>query len=120
VTNGLTATQQEKIKACNLEMCVDFLLTSEEAGMKKPDMRIFSRALDIAKTRRENTVVIGDSWTSDVLGAHRAGIKPAPTLAKGITHPVLKLKLGVVVQELSILYKQMERRDSLTLVHFRL
>lgn len=75
VTNGLTATQQEKIRACNLEDCVDFLLTSEEAGMKKPDTRIFLRALDIAKARREHTVVIGDSWTLDVLGAYRAGIR---------------------------------------------
>ena len=75
VTNGLTAIQQEKIRACNLEDCVDFLLTSEEAGMKKPDRRIFLRALDIAKVRHENTVFIGDSWTSDVLGAYRAGIR---------------------------------------------
>ena len=30
----------------------------------------------------------------------RAGLKPAPTLAKRITHPVSKCKLGVFVQSL--------------------
>jgi HAD superfamily hydrolase (TIGR01549 family) len=75
VTNGLVEAQQEKIVACKLEGFIDFLLTSEEAGVKKPDPRLFLLALEQAKTRREDAVVVGDSWTLDVLGAHQAGIR---------------------------------------------
>lgn len=75
VTNGLVKTQQEKIVACKLEGFIDFLLTSEEVGVKKPDPRLFLLALEKAKTRREDAVVIGDSWTLDVLGAQQAGIR---------------------------------------------
>jgi putative hydrolase of the HAD superfamily len=75
VTNGLVEAQQEKIVACKLESFIDFLLTSEEARVKKPDPRLFLLALEKAKTRREDAVVVGDSWTLDVLGAHQAGIR---------------------------------------------
>jgi HAD superfamily hydrolase (TIGR01549 family) len=75
VTNGLRAVQQEKLAVCQLEGFVDFLLTSEEAGVKKPDPRLFHLALDRGNAHGETAVVIGDSWALDVLGAHHAGIR---------------------------------------------
>ena len=74
VTNGLRAVQQEKLAACQLEGLLDFLLTSEEAGVKKPDPRLFHLALERGNARAQTAVVIGDSWELDVLGAHQAGI----------------------------------------------
>ena len=75
VTNGLVAVQQEKLMACQLTGLIDFLLTSEEAQVKKPDSRLFLLALEKAQTRREAAVVVGDSWAFDVLGAQQAGIR---------------------------------------------
>jgi putative hydrolase of the HAD superfamily len=75
VTNGLRAAQREKLMACQLIGFIDFLLTSEEARMKKPDPRLFLLALERAQTRREAAVVVGDSWPLDVLGAQQAGIR---------------------------------------------
>ena len=75
VTNGLVAAQREKMVACQLAGCIDFLLTSEEAQVKKPDPRLCLLALENAQTQREDAVVLGDSWTFDVLGAHQAGIR---------------------------------------------
>jgi putative hydrolase of the HAD superfamily len=75
VTNGLVAMQQEKLLTCKLDGLVDFLLASEEAGLKKPDPHFFLLALAKGKARREETVVIGDSWTLDILGASQAGIR---------------------------------------------
>jgi putative hydrolase of the HAD superfamily len=75
VTNGLRATQREKLMACQLIGCIDFLLTSEEARVKKPDPRLFLLALEQAQIRRDAAVVVGDSWTLDVLGAQQAGIR---------------------------------------------
>ena len=65
----------EKLMACQLTGLIDFLLTSEEAQVKKPDPRLFLLALEKAQTRREAAVVVGDSWALDVLGAQQAGIR---------------------------------------------
>ena len=54
---------------------MDFLLTSEEAGVTKPDVRIFEKALKIADIDRKRAVFIGDSWSVDIVGAHQAGIR---------------------------------------------
>ena len=75
VTNGLEVTQLEKLSVCRLECLVDFLLTSEEAGIQKPDSGIFVLALERASARAEDAVFVGDSWESDVLGAHGAGLR---------------------------------------------
>jgi putative hydrolase of the HAD superfamily len=75
VTNGLAAVQQEKLVACQLEGLVDFLLTSEEAGVKKPDPRLFHLALARGNACAQTAILIGDSWELDVLGARQAGIR---------------------------------------------
>jgi len=75
VTNGLVATQNEKITACQLGGLIDFLLTSEEVRVKKPAPGIFRFALEKAGTQSENAVFVGDSWELDVLGAYRSGIR---------------------------------------------
>jgi HAD superfamily hydrolase (TIGR01549 family) len=75
VTNGLVTAQQEKIVTCKLEGFIDFLLTSEEAKVKKPHPYIFQLALEKGKLQPENAVVVGDVWASDVLGAYQAGIR---------------------------------------------
>jgi HAD superfamily hydrolase (TIGR01549 family) len=75
VTNGLRTVQQEKLVVCQLTGLVDFLLTSEEVGIKKPDPRLFLHALERVKVQPAAAAVIGDSWALDVMGAHRAGIR---------------------------------------------
>jgi putative hydrolase of the HAD superfamily len=75
VTNGLVTVQQEKLITCKLDGLVDFFLTSEEAGVKKPDPRLFLLALAKGKASREETVMIGDSWPLDILGASQARIR---------------------------------------------
>jgi HAD superfamily hydrolase (TIGR01549 family) len=74
VTNNETREQQEKIAHHHLTPLVDVLVVSEEAGVSKPDPRIFETALKRADVEAGDSVMIGDSWTSDVLGARNAGI----------------------------------------------
>jgi putative hydrolase of the HAD superfamily len=54
---------------------VDRLVVSEEAGASKPDPRIFEIALARAGCAAEEAVMVGDSWTNDILGARAAGIR---------------------------------------------
>ena len=75
ITNGFVAAQRDKLRVCGLENLLTFVLISEEVGVKKPDMTIFEEALRRADVRPEEAIFVGDSWTSDIIGAHRCGMK---------------------------------------------
>lgn len=55
---------------------VDFLVISAEAGMRKPDPRIFHLALEKAGVRPEEAMHVGDLPEEDAEGARRAGVRP--------------------------------------------
>jgi len=54
---------------------VDRVVTSADVGAAKPDRAMFERALELARSRPEDTVHVGDSLDNDVLGARAAGIR---------------------------------------------
>lgn len=59
-----------------LTRLIDFLVISAEAGVRKPDPRIFRLALDQAGVRPEEAIHVGDLPEEDVEGARRAGLRP--------------------------------------------
>ena len=75
VSNNLLEEQQDKLRCCALDQHVDVLVVSEEAGVSKPDPHIFEIALSRLQCRPNEAVMIGDSWTADVVGATAAGIR---------------------------------------------
>lgn len=95
VTNNLRHEQSEKLRACSLDRFVDVLVVSEEAGMSKPDPRIFEIALERLGCTAAEAVMIGDSWAADIVGAHAAGIRavwfnPRGDLPPDASVPVLR------------------------------
>ncbi|WP_375416023.1 HAD family hydrolase [uncultured Hymenobacter sp.] len=76
VTNNRTAVQQDTLAALDLDRWVEELVTSEAAGVAKPDPRIYHVALERLGCRPEQAVMVGDSWENDVVGALAAGIRP--------------------------------------------
>jgi putative hydrolase of the HAD superfamily len=75
ITDGLTKFQTEKIRVCEVEGLIDFVVTSEEVGCTKPSREIFEEALRRASTKPAETVYVGNSWDSDIMPAHELGIK---------------------------------------------
>jgi HAD superfamily hydrolase (TIGR01549 family) len=75
VTNNLVEEQLDKIQHCGLAPFIDSITISEEAGVSKPHSRIFQIALERLHSTSDGAVMIGDSWTSDILGARAAGIR---------------------------------------------
>jgi putative hydrolase of the HAD superfamily len=53
----------------------DFVVASAAEGAKKPDRRIFGRALDLAGTPPAQTLHVGDLALEDVVGARNAGLR---------------------------------------------
>ena len=77
VTNGLSITQQAKIKKYALAEKVDFYLISEEVGFHKPDARIFELALQRAgNILPQEALFVGDNLDADIRGALNVGLQP--------------------------------------------
>lgn len=75
VTNHVLSEQVKKIATIGVEPFVDELIVSEEIGVAKPDLRIFEAALSRLGGTPDETVMIGDNWSSDILGATEMGIR---------------------------------------------
>jgi putative hydrolase of the HAD superfamily len=59
-----------------LESYLDFVVTSEEAGVDKPHPLIFETALQRAGVEAVEAVHVGDQYRIDVIGAIEVGIRP--------------------------------------------
>ena len=76
VTNNEVSEQEEKLDHFALRPLIDFMVVSAGVGVAKPDPQIFRIALDRAGVAAEETVMVGDSWKSDITGARNVGIRP--------------------------------------------
>lgn len=75
VTNGNAATQKTRLENSGLMRWVKEYFVSEDAGAAKPDPRYFDYVFSrLPHVRRETSLVIGDSLTSDIQGAVNAGL----------------------------------------------
>jgi len=78
IISDLTAKLQfQKIKHLQLTPYVDFIVTSEEAGVEKPHGYIFLCALKKLGLRNSEVIMIGDRDVDekDIIGARNVGIK---------------------------------------------
>jgi HAD superfamily hydrolase (TIGR01549 family) len=88
VTNNRTAEQVEKLQFLQMTDLVDALITSEDVGVTKPDSRIFQVAMERLSAQPDETVLVGDNWHADVLGALAMGIRPLWLNRTGAVRPL--------------------------------
>ena len=74
ITNGFAEVQFRKLKNSNIGSYFQTITNSEMAGVKKPNPIIFEYALDLAKAKKESSIMIGDCLEADVKGALNAGL----------------------------------------------
>jgi putative hydrolase of the HAD superfamily len=75
ITNGFEEVQHIKLKNSGIHGYFKTVTSSEEVGLKKPNPVIFKRALEKAEVLKESTLMIGDSFEADILGAEAFGMK---------------------------------------------
>jgi len=75
ITNGFADVQYKKISNSNIGSYFQTITNSEMAGVKKPNRLIFEHALDLAKAKKESSIMIGDCLEADVQGALDAGLE---------------------------------------------
>jgi putative hydrolase of the HAD superfamily len=73
ITNGFKEIQGIKLDGSGIKNYFSRVIISEEHGLTKPDEQIFRLAENLACAKKEECVMIGDSFESDVMGAINAG-----------------------------------------------
>ncbi len=75
ITNGFKEVQKKKLKKSGLLKYFKTITISEDVGFKKPSKEIFFHAITKASAQIEKSVMIGDNFNADIIGAKRMGIK---------------------------------------------
>jgi putative hydrolase of the HAD superfamily len=100
ITNGFVEAQQVKINNSGLDKYFTEVVVSDGLGYRKPDKRIFDYAFEKSGATAENSIMIGDDYGPDVLGAKAVGMDQVyftKALQKGedatfVIHSLLELK----------------------------
>lgn len=75
VTNGVTATQQNKLSLSGFDKLMDGIFISEQIGSPKPAVSFFQKCLEaFPQIKKDRILIIGDSLTSDMKGGNNIGI----------------------------------------------
>ena len=75
ITNGFKEVQKKKLEKSGLLKYFKTITISENIGFKKPSKEIFLHAITKANTLIENSVMIGDNFNADIIGAKSIGMK---------------------------------------------
>ena len=75
ITNGFKEVQRKKLEKSGLSKYFKTITISEDVGFKKPSKEIFLQAVIKANAIIENSVMIGDNFNADIIGAKSVGMK---------------------------------------------
>lgn len=75
ITNGFEEVQHLKLKSSRIDHYFETVTTSDEVGVKKPNLKVFHHALRKAKAIAHTSVMIGDTFEADILGGESAGMQ---------------------------------------------
>lgn len=74
ITDYETEYQIKKLKVLDILQYIDVIVTSEEIGKEKPSSHMFLTALNKLDARPEESIMIGDNYKKDIIGAKNLNI----------------------------------------------
>ena len=83
ITNGFREVQDKKLKNSNIKHYFEAIYDSESVGVKKPDPKIFEHALKDSGSNPQESLMVGDNYEADVLGAKKLRINTLHFVAHG-------------------------------------
>ena len=86
MSNGTAAVQDRRIAASGISKYFKGIFISEKVGYNKPALEFFEKCFaEIPDFRKEESIIIGDSLSSDIKGGINAGIPTCHYNPKGET-----------------------------------
>ena len=89
-SNGATVNAKGRIASTGLERYIDGIFVSEEMGVAKPAAEFFDICLERIGEPRASCIMIGDSLTSDMLGARNASLDSVWFMPSGDIEKAMK------------------------------
>ena len=74
LSNGFTELQSLKMSTAGIDSYFDGIILSEEIGINKPRPELFEYALKKAGASLEESIMIGDMFDTDIVGAANIGM----------------------------------------------
>lgn len=74
ISNGFQEVQFKKMRASGISDYFQQVILSEDAGVTKPHPDIFTYALKQSGATCQNSIMIGDNYDADIVGAYESGI----------------------------------------------
>ena len=89
-SNGATINAKGRIASTGLDRYIDGVFISEDMGVTKPDPAFFDMCLERIREPRESCIMIGDSLSSDMLGAKNASLQSVWFMPAGDVEEAVK------------------------------
>jgi putative hydrolase of the HAD superfamily len=77
ITNGFKEVQGIKMEAGKINGFFQHVVNSEDVGVRKPYAPVFHHAMQLAGADPATSLMIGDDWEADILGARDVGMDTA-------------------------------------------
>lgn len=101
ITNGLLKVQEGRIRKSHIAKYFEAIVISEEAGVAKPNPKIFEYTLkELGHINKDKVLMVGDSLNSDIKGGINFGIDTCWFNPKGVENN-LGLKPTYEIKELN-------------------
>ncbi len=75
ITNGFEEVQHRKMESSFISKYFTNIITSERVGAKKPNPAIFNFAMELSGAKSVESIMIGDNFEADILGAKSVGMQ---------------------------------------------
>jgi putative hydrolase of the HAD superfamily len=74
ITNGFKEVQYKKLETSGLKAFFGNVFVSEDVKVPKPGLEIFEYAIKSSNARKPESLMVGDDWLVDIVGANQFGI----------------------------------------------
>ena len=74
ISNGFQEVTERKCILSKIDHYFQTITSADSVGVRKPNAAIFDYSLGLSNAKREESILIGDDWIADVIGAQNFGM----------------------------------------------